>query len=141
MEDAEAGLGKKQWILPVFLVVSLCLNIGLLVFAFYQKPQPPNSIIGTYCSGAEVSPNSNYLVFETDGSYTLYKQFELLEEGGYVAEATNVYALTAQDGAAHSVVYEDGSDTLYYNGFDNSIEVFSKISQTPTFINLQEHGK
>lgn len=71
----------------------------------------------------------------------LYKQFELLEQGGYKPEAANVYALTPQNGAARSVIYEDGANTLYYTGFDNNIEVFSKISQTPTFINLQEHGK
>lgn len=67
MEDVAAGLGKKQWILPVLLVISLLLNIGLLVFAFYQKPQPLVAITGTYIAGAEVSPDCNYLVFQADG--------------------------------------------------------------------------
>lgn len=140
MQGVTIPNGKKQLVVHVLLIISLLLNIGLLVFAFYQKPQPLVSITGTYIAGAEVSPDCNYLVLQADGSYVLYKQFELLEEGCYMPEAANIYALTAQDGAARSVIYEDGADTLYVTGLDNSIVVFSKISQMPTFINLPKYG-
>ena len=83
---------------------------------------------GSYSTTAPNIPvkNNTYIVFEENGEYTLYRQFEILSQGTYT-----------DDGETNTVTLSDGN-SLNYNRdykilnciFDDTEYKFKKFSNT-----------
>ena len=88
---------------------------------------------GSYSTTAPNIPvkNNTYIVFEENGEYTLYRQFEILSQGTYT-----------DDGETNTVTLSDGN-SLNYNRdykilncvFDDAEYKFEKFSNTGVYIN------
>ena len=87
-------------------------------------------MVGTFSTTN--SADAEYLVFHDDGICGQYRQFGPVEDGTYRSEGSLV-TLSFEQGDFHAV-YTDGR--LYVFAQDkNNVITFSKISNTPTFIN------
>lgn len=124
-------------IVSVILALSLCANVVLITLITLEES--PKQFVGTYCTGDEKNPTTLYIVFERDGKYVVYKQFEYIETGNYYKDGSSngVYILTMTDSEAKRFVAFNGSDQIYYFNPDNGITVFSRISEIAVYINLQ----
>ena len=88
---------------------------------------------GSYSTTAPNIPvkNNTYIVFEENGEYTLYRQFEILSQGTYT-----------DDYETNTVTLSDGN-SLNYNRdykiltcvFDDTEYKFEKFSNTGVYIN------
>ncbi|MEW9121633.1 MAG: hypothetical protein AB2421_02895 [Thermotaleaceae bacterium] len=95
-------------------------------------------IKGTYAMQNENINDSEYFVFVKDCFYR-YKQFELLDEGAYENIYDNIFVLK-RDNINEQIIFTN--EKIYF--FDrerNSISVYSKISNVPTFINIDIETK
>ncbi|MEA5142698.1 MAG: hypothetical protein VB023_03865 [Oscillibacter sp.] len=120
-------LMKSYWLLAM-LVLSLTAN---LVFTVLTLSHPPEKqIIGTYSMGDPSMPTDTtvYLAITMDGTYTLYRQFVLLEEGEF---NLNENSILLNSGSG----YYDRRDTIVLWN-DEKINVFTRISDIPEFINV-----
>lgn len=118
---------KFHWLLAV-LALSLIAN---LVFAVQTLSQTPEKrIMGTYCMGNPGIPTDTtvYLAITKDGTYTLYRQFALLEEGKFRLDENSLYL---ESGAG----YYDRRDTIVVFG-NGKINVFTRISDVPEYVNV-----
>lgn len=128
---------KKKISIPAFALflliivsfVSLCAN--LFQFA-HANSTAILSITGSYCTNT-FSPDTTYIVFTRDNSYTLYNQSDgVLEEGTYTEYLENQYLLEERSGTEGNVILlEDG---LYYIPNDGSVTFFQRFSDIPTYI-------
>ena len=132
---------NKTFLLLILLCVSIVGNLflaGLLL-----RPEPPElPVTGTYLAGMPgfPDPDAQYFVFTYDGVYARYQQFHMLEEGRYAADYDGVYRLTPDGGgSAHSVFVADGERVFYPDGDGISL-VFTRVSDTPMYINVGHDG-
>lgn len=119
----------------IVLILLIAVAATGLVFCTYH---PPQQITGTYCSGEQVSGEDIYLALEQDGSYTLYRQFELLQSGSYhreqELEKMQLFSLRSAESAATWLLW-DGGEQLLLLSADTALPLH-KISDTPSYINL-----
>lgn len=137
--------GRKQRavtsaLIVISLLLALSLTFNVVFFGQMQRLKNPRdkSVVGTFLMGNELDvDNSAYMVFQQDGKYVLYKQFEVLEKGSYSDEGQGFYALTpAGSGQGGRVVY-NGSDEAVLVDSGGGTELFVRISDIPTFINVK----
>lgn len=114
-------------ILMFLLLISLAINI----FQYVSSREYSDDIVGTYCTGDGRDEEDEYLTFTKDGSYCLYRQSKILEEGTYTEAGENIFNLNDSDTSIIS------ADRKIYRP-DASFEVISyaKISDTPVRINI-----
>lgn len=127
---------RKKQIIIITLILSFCLNVVLLVMVLHKRT---DSIVGTYCTGEGFSENDKYIVFQQDSSYMIYSQFNVIEEGKYNALDTdaNIFSLISNDKASEHLIVYNQPDGICLVEDSNNIINFTRISKTPTFINLQ----
>ena len=117
-------------ILSLLLLISVIGNIVLVVVDNIKEESKP--IIGTYCSedasSYAAADHGEYLVFTKDGTYTRYRQLEVLERGAYRWEKP-IFFLEETAG------YFDGKDSVVlFNGQEAT--TYSRFSDVPTYINV-----
>lgn len=120
-------LMKSYWLL-VMLVLSLTANMVFTVLTLSHPPE--KQIKGTYCMGDPSMPTDTtvYLAIAIDGTYTLYRQFVLLEEGEFLLKENSIF-LNSVSG------YYDQRDTIVLWN-DGEINVFTRISDVSEYINV-----
>lgn len=124
----------RKYIILGLLAISICINFILYIYILHTNAA--NGIVGTYCSGTGISGNEQYIVFLREGSYTVYKQFEVLEEGKYESKDASIYILySEEDALARSVIY-NGANIIYMFDMKKQVVQFDRISWDPIFINL-----
>lgn len=127
------NIKSKNTILIIILLILVCSN--LVSLSLILPKNDTKSPIGTYCTGNGISENDRYLVLQKDGSYVLYKQFELIEKGNYWSNDSSIYSLIPEsDSLEHSIVYN--TDTIYFFDSYRGVIIYTKIDSVPTYINL-----
>lgn len=122
-------------ILLFFLILSVFSNISMQ----NKLDKYENNIYGTYINQGKGIDESEYFVFEKDKFYH-YMQFKLLDKGYYNEVYANVYFLKGDNQINDFVIKGVMNDTnvIYFNNRDlNSVNIYSKISDIPTFINIE----
>lgn len=86
------AMNIRKMLIPALLVLSLIGNLAWLCISV--APKEEKSIIGTYCSedasSYAAADHGEYLVFTKDGTYTRYRQLEVLERGGLSLGKTHI---------------------------------------------------
>ena len=124
------AMNIRKMLIPALLVLSLIGNLIWLCISIAPKEEKP--IIGTYCSvdasSYAAADHGEYLVFTQDGTYTRYRQLEVLERGAYRWEKP-IFFLEETAG------YFDGKDTVVlFNGQEAT--TYSRFSDVPAYINV-----
>lgn len=125
----------------VFLVVVVLLAISLITNLYlitYNSVEKKISIVGTYCSGKQELENTEYITFDKNGKYIMYKQFEVLEKGNYSLQKEKVISLESSDNSITNVLMGEGS-VIYYIDKMSDIKCLNKISDIPTYININDN--
>lgn len=122
------AMNIRKMLIPALLVLSLIGNLAWLFISV--APKEEKSIIGTYCSedasSYAAADHGEYLVFTKDGTYTRYRQLEVLERGAYRWEKPIFFL---EDSAG----YFDGKDTLIlYHGQEAT--TYTRILDAPAYI-------
>jgi hypothetical protein len=115
------------------LVVLACLNVLLAGVLLYEKCQ--FEIQGTYICENENPEESLYLVFEKNGTFQLYKQFQPITEGTYSHIRDAVYQVDGNNHETNYAVY-DGKNTVYCFLLKQG-QIYQRISKVPVYINLK----
>lgn len=133
---------KKKQIRSIVLFSMLflaCADSILYGIKHYENHQ---LIYGTYCT--QNHGDSMYLVLEKDGTYLLYRQFEVLDSGKYDRSVStkefSVYTLVSKDMDKKLKMTAD-KKTIVLSELENSDVVMEKISDTSVYININEKGK
>lgn len=124
------AMNIRKMLIPALLALSFIGNLAWLCISVAPKEEKP--IIGTYCSedasSYAAADHGEYLVFTKDGTYTRYRQLEVLERGAYRWEKP-IFFLEETAG------YFDGKDTVVlFNGQEAT--TYSRFSDVPTYINV-----
>lgn len=122
-------------VLLFFLILSVFSNINMK----NKLDKYENNIYGTYINQGKGIDESEYFVFEKDKFYH-YMQFKLLDKGDYNEVYENVYFLKGDNQINDFVIkgVMNGTNVIYFNNRDlNSVNIYSKISDIPTFINIE----
>ncbi len=121
----------------VALLIILITFAGVISYNSYKNM--PKSVVGTYCAGDQKSEDAKYIALQNDGGYIIYEQFNLIEKGSYKKEHENIFSLTPEnkDEIMQWIIYNE-RDLIYYINSLDSPAVFSRISDIPTYINLQD---
>lgn len=122
-------------ILLFFLILSVFSNISMQ----NKLDKYENNIYGTYINQGKGIDESEYFVFEKDKFYH-YMQFKLLDKGDYNEVYENLYFLKGDNQINDFVIkgVMNGNNVIYFNNRDlNSVNIYSKISDIPTFINIE----
>lgn len=119
--------------LALIVVISLTLNKEKYQFFSSAQYVDYDKLQGSYSTTALNIPvkNNTYIVFDENGEYTLYRQFEILSQGTYT-----------DDSETNTVTLSDGN-SLNYNQdykilscvFDDTWYKFEKFSNTLVYIN------
>lgn len=127
---------KKKISIPLVL---LCLLIaGLLISLVfnciqYDRSMPSVPVLRGSYSTDSAGMHGRYLVFDMDGHFCLYSQTDgILEEGNYAEYGVNLYRLESTSGNYSSILLTE--EGVYYSSADGTLELFSRFSDTPTFI-------
>lgn len=115
--------------LAILLFISLFYNIKLK--SKLDKILTISNIKGTYQNENILDPE--YFVF-SEGEFYRYKQFQLLDKGTYEKIYDNVYILKSSH-IDEYIVYSN-EKFHFYDRDKNHIMLYSKISNIPTFINV-----
>jgi hypothetical protein len=94
------------------------------------------NIVGTYATGAEnefPSEDDEYIIFDNEGTYMRYRQFEIFDKGTYKKSNENVVTLVSQDATTYA--FWQGKQ-LFYTGSNNGSFIFKKIDDMPVKINV-----
>ena len=91
------------------------------------------NIEGTFIM-VEDGYESEYFVFER-GNFYRYKQFELLDNGMYENYYDDIYILESNNERKYIIF--NSKKLYFYDSEQNSVLLYSKISNTPTFINIE----
>lgn len=122
-------------ILLLFLILSVFFNIN----AQNKLNKYKNTIYGTYMRQGQSMDELEYFVFEKDKFYH-YIPFKLLDKGDYNEIYENVYFLKGNNDINDFIikgVIKD-NEVIYFKDKDpNNINIYSKISDVPTFINME----
>lgn len=120
---------SKTIVLIILLLLSIFYNVKLKneLDKFIQI----RNIIGTYQYGNTFDPE--YFVF-SEGEFYRYKQFQLLDKGTYENIYDNVYILKSDNIDEYIIYSNEGFH--FYDRKRNNILLYSKISNVPTFVNI-----
>jgi len=126
---------KHELILIIFLILSIIVNLGLLIYIDISNN--PVKIIGTYCEGDQHDLDDIHLVFRSDNFYDIYKQFEFIESGEYRKVNKNIYSLVSKDGdTEHFLIFEDSNTVTLLNSADETY-ILTRINDIPSYINVE----
>ena len=125
-------------ILLGLLLLSLTANAVQYVTA---RKREVGALIGTYCSQTDNPGEGEYYVFLEDHRYVKYRQFQLLEQGTYSKDTRQldgqgIFKLQSESGEMVAQILQM-EDAVYSFQSDGEILSYSKISDTPTFINVE----
>lgn len=124
----------KKKALIILLAVSLCLNVVLLAIqCMSQRSQP---LTGTFLCEGSSHTDGTYLTFDEKGSFTVYRQFDILFTGTYTEDANGVYVLDGTELTVPYVVY-DGRDTVHFFSVADAY-TYQRISDLPTYVNVEK---
>lgn len=127
-------MNKRNFILGI-LSITVLLVVCLGAYCIYM--QYGNGFIGTYSTSIGIeSSDTTYIVFTSDGKYTLYKQFAIIASGEYIAESYEkiTYIVCLEDDTPEiHFIFIDG---MIYQIEDRTLVRFDRISSTPTYINI-----
>lgn len=124
------AMNIRKMLIPALLALSLIGNLIWLCISI--APKEEKSIVGSYCDedpgSYAAADHGEYLVFTQDGTYTRYRQFEVLERGTYRWEKPVFYL-------EESAGYFDGKNTvILFNGQETT--AYSRFSDVPNYINV-----
>lgn len=128
---------KKEIVIPtsilfLLIIVSLVSLVANFIQFEHSNSATISSITGSYCTNT-FSPDSTYIVFDKDKSYTLYNQRDgVLEQGNYTEYFKNQYSLEGNSGTDGNVILTE--DGLFYIPNDASVTFFQRFSDIPTYI-------
>jgi len=125
---------RKYKLIIVVLLVILAFSVIFNIYFICGNKNDDSSIIGTYMYGDE--KNGEYLVFQDNERYILYKQFDIISEGSYSSE-DNLYELKENDVSKNKAIICD--DTIYYINNDGNVKAYQRISEVPMLINIKEN--
>ena len=131
-------MNKKKIIVAV-LLICLCIALAIILIPKDNKKE----VIGTYCTGNELSPQNIYIAFSSDGAFNIYRQFEKLGNGSFSVENNGDNQRIILDfGTSEKGTAEfDRQDQLIIDGSiinslpDEQIS-FSRISDVSMLINV-----
>lgn len=120
---------RRKMLIPALLVLSLIGNLVQLAVRIAPKEKP---IVGSYCDedpgSYAAADHGEYLVFTQDGTYTRYRQLEVLERGAYRWDEPIFYL-------EETAGYYDGKDSvILFNGQEAT--TYSRFSDVPNYINV-----
>ncbi|WP_291566481.1 hypothetical protein [Clostridium sp. UBA2485] len=98
-----------------------------------------NTIYGTYIGQGQSMDELEYFVFEKDKFYH-YIPFKLLDKGDYNEVYENVYFLKGDNEINDFIIkgVMKDNEVIYFKDKNlNNINIYSKISDVPTFINIE----
>jgi len=122
----------KNYVILLLAVLLLCSVVINLI----QMQEPSGvPVVGTFLH-ADQGPIGLYLVFERDGSFAQYRQFEVPERGTYISVGDGIYTLQSRTGDVITQVLYRG-EHIYMFTPDGEIMVFFRFSEIPTFINIR----
>lgn len=116
---------KVDVIILVLSVVVVILSITLLKIS--SDPQP--KLIGSYQS--ETMPPDIYMLsFFQDGTYELYENSNLVDEGTYISTDTDeAYLIKSEQENQLIVLSKD--DNFYYYSPDQSVYLMKNLDKSP----------
>lgn len=116
---------KANLIILVLSVVVVILSITLLKIS--SDPQP--KLIGSYQS--ETMPPDIYMLsFFQDGTYELYENSNLVDEGTYISTDTDeAYLIKSEQENQLIVLSKD--DNFYYYSPDQSVYLMKNLDKSP----------
>lgn len=124
----------------VFLFLAILIFFARILIKIEKSSQPISTeyvsydkLFGSYSTTAPGVPakDNTYIVFDENGKYTLYRQFEILSQGTYTDDReTNT--VTLSDG--NSLNYNDDYKILNCT-FNDTRYKFEKFSNTLVYIN------
>lgn len=120
---------SKSIVLVILLLMSVFYNIKLK--SELDGLMAIRNIRGTYQNENMLDPE--YFVF-SDGEFYRYKQFQLLDKGTYENIYDNVYIIKSHN-IDEYIVYSNDEFHFYDRANDYVIK-YSKISNVPTYINI-----
>ena len=122
------------------LLIAMGMTMVFYVIHFAPMPHHP---WGTYSTGNGPLPDSLYLVLQTDGRYTIYRQLEILEKGTFepllpgTGKEDIIYRLTAQDTLSKTkLVYDKESDAVVLLDYQDKYIPMGRMSRDAVFINV-----
>ena len=96
---------------------------------FIRFPKVSDTMLGTFRD--DDFPGYEYVVIDTDDHYMQYREGEIIAEGPVTSAEEIIYV--ENDGQRICAVY---SDYKIYVFIDDEIRIFEKISDTPTYVNI-----
>ncbi len=130
----------RKWIWMPLLLIAMGMTRVFYVIHFAPMPHHP---WGTYSTGNGPLPDSLYLVLQTDGRYTIYRQLEILEKGTFepllpgTGKEDIIYRLTAQDTLSKTkLVYDKESDEVVLLDYQDKDIPMGRMSRDAVFINV-----
>jgi len=121
--------------LLLFLILSVFFNVNMQnKLSKYQ-----NTIYGTYARQGQSMDKLEYFVFEKDKFYH-YIPFKLLDKGDYNEVYEKVYFLKGNNEINDFIIkgVMKDNEVIYFRDKDlNNINIYSKISDVPIFINIE----
>ena len=129
---------RKKWM--SLILIAMCMA---MVFSVIHFAPMPHQLWGTYSTGNGPLIDSLYLVLQTDGRYTIYRQFEVLEKGTFepllpgTGNEDIIYRLTSQDTLSETkLVYDKESDAVVLLDYQDEDIPMGRISRDALFINV-----
>lgn len=121
----------------VVLITLLCISVSynIKLKTELDKFLVYKDIKGTYIMQSDNPHDPEYFVFLKEGKFYRYKQFQLLDTGSYKKIYDNGYILKS-DNIDEYIIYSN-EQFHFYDRKQNNILIYSKISNTPTFINIR----
>lgn len=118
--------------------LGFCLT-AVLVITFTIK-NTNKSIVGTFCSGNELSEEAVYITLYPDNTYLLYHQFDIISEGEYendnVGDVEILY-FDKKDDIVLFAIYDYQDSLFLLDSTSNSRKIgFKRISDIPLEINV-----
>ena len=130
----------RKWIWMPLLLIAMGMTMVFYVIHFAPMPHHP---WGTYSTGNGPLPDSLYLVLQTDGRYTIYRQLEIREKGPFepllpgTGKEDIIYRLTAQDTLSKTkLVYDKESDAVVLLDYQDKDIPMGRMSRDAVFINV-----
>lgn len=124
---------KKSLYFGITLIL-LAIFLGIILFQVYtisKLSASEENVVGTYTTGGE--EEAEYITLEQSGDCAVYTQLGNIKWGTYSKE-NEVISMTFSDGTVYAVHINEHIYTFSENS--QSIVKFQKISDTPTYINV-----
>jgi hypothetical protein len=121
-------------VINIITAVVLCI---VIIHTHIERNRISPAIIGSFVVGSHLYPNPLKLVFDSRGTYTLYRPTELIEHGFFVPKNDVLYILYSEDSqnTRHAVRVGENELFLLSVGCDEVLK-FVRFSDTPTYVNI-----